>query len=166
MNLKQVVKTLGFAASVTLSTKYADGYWVVGSVFGLVVLLWDSENWKSFLSVKRSIFLGFSIGIYALVYFISRRNWDFGEFVNFFIGPFQVAILFGSVAMPLTHRFLLSGSGALKVSTLLITAFYIITFISFLNDYLRLNFHVNFLFIYVALWQGIYLKIFYNEEKK
>ncbi len=156
-----------YACSVFISSKYASGYWVVGSVFGMAVVCWDSSNLKSFSAVKHLAFLAASTLIYALVFHISRQNWNRGpDFIESLVGSLPIAVVTGSVLLPAAHQlFLRSNSKAFaRTVPLLIASHYLVTFISLANDTWQLGWDINFLLVSIAAWQGIYLYSFFLKK--
>jgi uncharacterized membrane protein len=137
----------------------ADGYWVVGPVFGAAVLIYNwSETRKSLVSA--AAFLAASTLIYALVYRVSQMRWGSDSALfEYVIGSFPIAIVMGSILLPLADRLLLKKSGALpmKQVCLLIGGFYFITLLSYLCDVLGIQQHIPWLIILIAVWQGTYL---------
>ncbi len=157
------------AVSAWISVKYAVGYWVVGPVFGLAVVSWDSNTFKKFVAVKHLSFLAASTLIYALVYYISTLNWGHGsDFLDSIIGSLPIAVVLGSILLPLAHKFLFSSSfnRVARLMILLIFSFYIITLISFGNDYFEWGLKINFLAISITVWQGLYLYFFFQPFNK
>ncbi len=158
-----------FAASAWISVKYAVGYWVVGPVFGLAVVCWDSNTFKKFVAAKHLSFLAASTLIYALVYHISTLNWDHGsDFLDSIIGSLPIAVVLGSVLLPLAHKFLFSSSfkRVARLIILLILSFYIITLFSFANDHFEWSLKINFLAIAITVWQGLYLYFLFQPFNK
>jgi len=158
-----------FAASAWISVKYAVGYWVVGPVFGLAVVSWDSNTFKKFVAVKHLSFLAASTLSYALVYHVSTLNWGHGsDFLDSMIGSLPIAVVVGSILLPLAHKLLFSSDfkRAARLIILLILSFYIITLISFGNDHFEWGFKINFLAISITVWQGLYLYSFFRPFNK
>ena len=152
-----------FAASASISVKYAAGYWVVGPVFGLAVVSWDSNTFKNIVAVKHLSFLAASTLIYALVYRISTLNLNHAsDFLDSTIGSLPIAVIVGSILLPLTHKMLFSKSlkSTVRVILCLILSFYAITLISFFNDHYGWGLRINFLAVSVTVWQGLYLYLF------
>ncbi len=158
-------KLVVFAASVWISVKYAVGYWVVGPVFGLAVISWDSNTFKNVIAAKHLSFLAASTLIYALVYHVSTFNWGRGsDFLDSMIGSLPIAVMIGSVLLSLAHRALFSAPlrVTLRVMASLILSFYAITLLSFGNDHFEWGLKINFLAISITVWQGLYLYFFFQ----
>ena len=113
--------------------------------------------------------------IYALVFWISSGKWSWpNDLMNYFFGPFQVAVVVGSLLLPFTHRVLFQRPAPLawKTALLLIASFYAVTLISFINDkhplgfheQAFLGFHLNFITLSIAIWQWLYLALFFRKE--
>ncbi len=158
---------LVYVVSVWVSSKYADSYWIVGSVFGAAVVSWDSNNFKNLVALKHLSFLVVSTLIYALVYHISRQNWAEGDVAQMLIGPLPVAVAVGSVLLPLAQKFLFAETAKqpIPITLSLLVSFYVVSLISFFNDRLSFAPHVNFLLISIAVWQGLYLYLFYKGKQ-
>lgn len=153
-----------YISSVAISLKYANSYWVVGPVFGLVVITLDSASFRSFVASKHVAYLAASSLIYALVYHISRQNWNHGsDLMDSLAGSFPAAVITGSILLPLAHRVFLSAvwKKVWRTTVILIAAYYFVTVLSWANDASGMNFRVNFLMILIAAWQGLYLYSFY-----
>ena len=94
-----------YGVSAWVSVKYADGYWVVGPVFGAAVISYDSDSFRKLVVGRHLAFFIASTLIYALVYRISIGPWEFhSDFLNYFAGPFPSAVVTGSVLLPIAHR--------------------------------------------------------------
>jgi hypothetical protein len=153
---ENLVRLIVYICSVLISAEHAPGSWVVGPVFGLAVVTWHSRSFKSFSTGKHAAFVAASTLIYALVYEISSKNWNRGsDTLDALVGSLPVAIAVGSLLLPQAHRLLLGvdGKKALMTTAALIGSYYVITAI-----YLILpTFSINYLFLYIAAWQGVYL---------
>ncbi len=163
---ESIVRFLIYASSVFISCKYANGHWVVGPIFGLAVVCWDSKNFRNFVVAKHIAFLAASSLIYALVFRISSQNWGRGsDLADSLYGSLPIAVITGSVLLPTAHKVLLKvGSKALaRTIPLLILSYYLIAFVSLANDAWKLGWPINFLFLSVGAWQGIYLYSFFSE---
>ncbi len=167
--LEQVARFLIYASSVFISCKYANSYWVIGPVFGLAVICWDSRNFRNFAAVKHVAFLISSTMIYALVFFVSSQNWNHGsDFTDSFFGSLPIAVITGSILLPLAHKFLLKTGTKILFRTmpLLILSYYCVAAFSLANDAWKWGFQINFLFLTIGLWQGFYLYSFFSEQLK
>ncbi len=149
-----------YLASVWVSVKFADAYWVVGPVFGMAVISYDSNSFRNLIIGKHALFLLASTFIYALVYWISIGKWGWpSESLNYFAGPFPAAVVTGSFFLPLAHRVVFGTSAGvtLRVTLWLSLSFFLVTMMTLLNDRFSLGLHINFIAVAIALWQGIYL---------
>jgi hypothetical protein len=167
--LEKIARFLILASSVFISAKYADNYWIVGPVFGLAVICWDSNNFKNFVAAKHLAFLVASTLIYALVFHISSQNWNRGsDWQDSFFGSLPAAVVIGSVLLPWAHRIFLSARIAIvrKVICLLIGSYYVTASISLANDQWGFGWKINFLFLMIALWQAIYLYTLFAKEPR
>lgn len=101
-----VIKWAAALGSVAVSFQWIQEFWVVGPVFGLVVLLWD---WERSRTVRPTAYAGFLIAstlIYALVVWMVRENF-FQEALPEYIVP---GVLAGTVLLPLAHKVFLGNS--------------------------------------------------------
>ena len=161
-----LLKLAVLGLSVWVSAKFADGYWVVGSVFGAAVL---ACGWKTFKPglLARAAFFAASTLIYALVYCISGLKWgNDSPLFEYVIGPFPIAIVAGSILLPLTHRrFLGAGDGAAaRAAAVLVVGFYLVTLLSYLNETYATGIRMPWLTILIAVWQGSYLGTFFCKK--
>ena len=161
------VRLIIYVCSVLISFKYAGGYWVVGPVFGLAVVCWDSNTFRSFAAKKHLAFLAASSLIYALVYHISRQNWNHGsDFMDSVAGSLPVAVITGSILLPLAHKvFLSAGWKAVRQTIpLLVASYYLVTAVSWAKDVSGVTWDINFLMVAIAAWQGAYLYSFFLKK--
>ena len=159
-----IARFLIYASSVFISCKYATGYWVVGPVFGLAVVCWDSDNLKKFVAPKHGAYFAASTLIYALVYFIASKNWNRGsDLADSLFGSLPIAIVTGSFLLPLAHKLFLGAKVKTLVRTipLLIFSYYVLAMVSLANDTWHLGWDFKFLFLNIGIWQGIYLYTLY-----
>ena len=166
--MEMIFGLLVYAASVWASNKYAGGYWIVGPVFGAAVVLLDSKFLKGLNLFKHGVFLGASTLIYALVYRISRLEWgNDSDLFNYFIGSFPVAIVAGSVLMSVAHSVILGkGKEAMvRAMAALVVSFYFLSFLSYMNEKSHMGWHVEWLTVMIAVWQGVYLSVFFSKSK-
>ncbi len=167
--METLFRLVVFAASAWVSQQYANGYWVVGPVFGMAVVSYDLQGWKDREWFKHLGFLAVSTLVYALVYHISRMDWDRdSDLFDYFLGPFPVAIVAGSILMPLAHRILFRKPGALamKASLALILSFYLLTLLAYTQEKLDLKWNIQWLAVMIAVWQGIYLHLFFRPVSR
>ena len=166
--MEALFRLLVYGASVWVSNKYADGYWVVGAVFGLAVVSYDMKGFKDLDFIKHAIFLAFSTLIYALVYRISRLSWGTDtDLFHYFIGSFPAAIVLGSVLMPITHCIAFNKSKELMVRAIvtLVASYYVVTLAMYINEKSNLGLHVQWITVMIASWQGLYLYTFFSKSK-
>ncbi len=162
--LQRIVRFVIYASSVLISAKYADSYWVVGPLFGLVVVVFHSANLKPLFKPKDISFLIASTLIYAIVFHISSQNWNYGsDLADSLYGSFPIAIITGSVLLPLAHKMIYGASVKTFKSAViaLIVSYYIVVLISILRDLLTPGMHLNFLLLFIGAWQAAYLCVFF-----
>lgn len=157
-----------YAASVAVSNKFAAGYWVVGPVFGLAVLVFLWRRAKAYWP-GAAAYVAASTLIYALVYRIAGFKWgaSSSDFSSYFIGPFPVAVLVGSILLPCAHAIILRCPRALAWRTvaMLAASFYFVTFLAYLNSERGIGPYVSsWLPIMIAVWQGVYLLSFKEKN--
>ncbi len=166
---ESVVRFLIYACSVYISCQYVNDYWVVGPVFGLAVIGWDSNNFKSFVAIKHIAYLAASSLIYALVFHISSQNWNRGsDFSDSLYGSLPIAVVTGSVLLPLAHKVLLKAKPEVLARTIppLIFSYYVVAFVSLANDTWGWGWSMNFLLLSLGAWQGIYLYSFFDGKSR
>ena len=166
MNL--LFKLVVYGASVWLSNRYADGFWVVGPVFGLAVVLFEMKSFKDLSPVKHGLFIGLSTLIYALVFRISRLEWGSDtDLYHYFIGSFPAAIVTGSVLMSVIATVVLNKSKEQMVRAiiLLVCCYYFVTLAMYINEKSHLGLHVQWITVMIAAWQAIYLYAFFSKSK-
>lgn len=160
-----LIKFIIFLVTAWMSVRYADGYKIVGPVFGLAVVAFDSNLFRKVSKEKHILFIIASTLIYGLVYWISMWKWE-ADFVliNYFIGPFPLGVILGSVLLPLAHRKILTSSPALtkQVMVSLVASFYMVMILAFLNNEYGVGIRFNFIAISITLWQAIYLYLFFR----
>ncbi len=157
-----------FAVSVWTSNKYADGYWVVGPVFGMAAVSFDIKSLKNLDLFRHAAFVGTSTLIYALVYRISRLQWGTDtDLFNYFIGSFPAAIVTGSVLMSVAHCIFFNKSKDLMVRAIvwLVASFYFLTFLMYFNEKSHLGWQVQWITVMIGVWQGLYLYAFFLKTK-
>ena len=107
-----ILRLVVFAGSVWLSNKFADSHWVVGPVFGAAVIVFGWKEVRTNLP-RGAAYLAMSTAIYAFVYYLSGLKWgDTSDLFVYFLGPFPVAIVAGSILLPCAHAILLGRSRA------------------------------------------------------
>lgn len=89
-----------FALCAWISQEHMDDRWVIGPVFGLVVLAWQVK-WPPVLTAQHGLFLLASTLIYAVVAHIAvEAKTPFGEGDS----ELYLAVALGTVLLPLAHR--------------------------------------------------------------
>lgn len=166
--MEVLFRLLVWAASVWVSSKYADGYWVVGPVFGAAVVSFDLKGFKNLDLVKHTLFIALSTLIYALVYRISRLEWGTDtDLFHYFIGSFPAAIVTGSVLMSVLHTIVFNKSKEAMARALayLVGGYYAVTLVMYINEKSNLGLHVQWITVLIAAWQGFYLYAFFSKSK-
>ncbi len=161
-------RLLVFAASAWVSNKYADGYWVVGPVFGAAVVSYDLRSPQDLKIFKHGAFIAASTLIYALVYRISRLEWGNNtDLFEYFAGSFPAAIVTGSVLMAAVHTLIFNKSKEIMARAVaaLVVTFYLATFLMYFNEKSNLGLNVPWIAVMIALWQGTYLYVFFSKAK-
>ena len=151
-----LAKLLVFVAGAYVSFAHCAEYWVVGPVFGLVVLCWQAASLRTFLAPKRLGFLASSTLIYAFVYWISSQKLPE---VPYLFSAFLLAVLVGTVLLPLAHGWWLGASR--RRVTLAIPVVY---GVFYLTQFLTLPDAVQKWVNAVSLWQAAYVFCFFGPE--
>lgn len=161
--MRAIVRAVSYLIGAWISQRYAAGYWVVGPVFGLVVLIWDSEMPGDLFRLKNVPFLTASTLIYACVFWIASRDFGYNStFWEIFTGSASWGVLLGSLLMPQVHRAVFGkGERAGALTVQLILSFYLVTAVSKLADHFGYGNGVNYIAIAVFVWQGLYLANFF-----
>ena len=155
-----------YGLSVWISNRYADGSWVVGPAFAAVVLAYDWKGLKE-NAVRGVLFFAASTLIYALVYRITNLKWgNDSDLFEYFLGPFPIAIVIGSVLLPAAHAVLFRKPVrlALRAAALLAGSFYFVTVLGYANEEWGIGPEIPWLPILVAVWQGAYLWHFFIRK--
>ena len=166
--MENLFRLLVLAASAWVSNKYADGYWVVGPVFGMAVVSYDMKSLQDLKLFKHAFFVVVSTLVYALVYRISRLEWgNSTDLFDYFIGSFPAAIVTGSVLMAVAHTVLFNKSKDIMVRAILIlvASFYFLTFLMYFNEKSHLGLQIQWIALMITVWQGSYLYIFFSRSK-
>ncbi len=163
--MKNGIRALTYILSAWISIKFASDYWVIGPVFGLTVVVWDSDHVSHFLSRKHILFVAISALIYALVlHIIMSEYWRFDiEILNDFFGTFSAGVITGSLLLPATHSLLLGSTKRTnaQASIALIVFFYLIILIGSLSAQLKLSIPFDIGDVVIAVWQAVYLACFF-----
>ena len=166
--MTKFIRWVVYVISVAVSRKYAAGYWVVGPVFGAAVVFCDSNSFKGLKPVKHLAFLAASSLIYALVFWIADLKWSppAGLSEDFF-GTFPLAVITGSLLLPVAHKFILGAgtSRAVRATLALILSFYFLLCFEHFSSQSRRPVDFDFMTAAIALWQGLYLYLFYKPER-
>jgi hypothetical protein len=157
-----------YAVSVAVSRQYAAGYWVVGPLFGLAVVFYDSSGVKGLKPLKHLAFVAASSVIYALVFWIANAKWSVSEGVTGdFVGPFPAGVVLGSVLLPAAHKVILGQRAfkAISVALSLVISFYALMLFDYFSRQSRQLLDYDFMTVAIMLWQGLYLYLFYRPER-
>lgn len=158
--MKKVVPILAYAASVFVSHKYAAGYWVVGPVFALALMIANLEAVRKKISPNHLLFIAASTLTYALVYWISDRGWKFqNDMLDMLFGSMSGGVVVGSLLLPFLHAMLLGedAKSAQSAAVALIASWYVVLVLAWVDDLIKFRYDVNYILIAIAVWQGIYL---------
>ena len=139
--------------------------WIVGPVFGAVVLAWNATDLRALARPKSLVFLALSTLIYALVFFIADSGWKLEpEWLDWLAGSLPLGVAAGSILLPLAHpRLLGGGAPPIRTSLALAASFYAATGIGGLLDRYA-PFDFDYYAVAVFLWQGLYLGFFYASR--
>lgn len=159
-NLFKVFPLAVYGVSVFASSRHAAQMWVVGPVFALAILGVNAVHLKRAFVPRYLLLAAASTLIYAVVFLMADRGWKFhSDWMDMLFGGLSAGVVFGSLSMPLAQAFLFGRDfkTARLTSFHLILSWYFVILISGLEGALGLGLHINYIFISVALWQGIYL---------
>ncbi len=138
-----------FLVGAHYSYQFFTSYWYVGSIFGAVVLAWNSHSLKTLLSFRNAAFLISSTLIYALVIFVYDKGGDADQ-------GFYLAVAIGTVLLPIAHKVFLGTSW--KRTLIAIVGLYALWYgISFLISKLELKGLAEKSINMVSIWQALYL---------
>ncbi|MBI4388068.1 MAG: hypothetical protein HY582_03390 [Candidatus Omnitrophica bacterium] len=161
MKMNTLLKLITFGLCACISTKYCGQDWVVGPVFGVTAIIWQT-GLKN-LNRKHLLFLGLSTLIYAAVSKVSSL-WEFkSDFANTFVGSFSLAVIFGSVALPFALQavFPETKKQFKKVVISLVACYFVITGVAyFFTNVLEVK-GINFVDIMIVVWQALFLYLFF-----
>jgi hypothetical protein len=163
-----IFRLLVYAASVWVSNKYVGGYWVVGPVFGVAVVLFDAKSLKGLNIVRHAVFVGVSTLVYALVFRISEIKWGGDtDLFNYFIGSFPASVVTGSVLMSVAYTVIFNKGKDVMMRAMagLVGSFYLLSFLAYFNEKSHLGWNVEWLTLMIAVWQGLYLLVFFSKSK-
>jgi hypothetical protein len=151
--LISIIRVVVFLVGAVVSFEYVPNRWVVGPVFGLVVLIWHTASPKDAIRLRHLGFLAASTFIY---YLVIALDLDDGAWLN---------VAFGTAALPLAHRFLLGASW--RRTFIAIPSIYAIWYLfswviakTGLQDS-PVDFIINFVFV----WQAAYLVFMFGCRK-
>lgn len=148
------IRLAAFLVGAWISGEHTADRWVVGPVFGVVVLLWHARQWEQCWRKPSLIFLACSTLIYALVVTIalSGPGW-FSDNMRIYL-----AVAVGTFLLPLVHAVCLGAdTSRLRRAVPLI---YVVWFMATkLLEWLdpSLPYPWNRLINSAAIWQAIYL---------
>lgn len=154
------VRLAAFVVGACVSYKYMAGYWVIGPVFGAVVLFWYADSPQKAASLKVPSFFLASTLIWALVFWMSGKEKISHQDI-------LVPVAAGSVLLPLAHMFFLNAS--LRRTLIAVPVIYGVFFVSYrLTEY----FHtvdrgvlIQYSLNVVVAWQAAYLAcMFFNKK--
>lgn len=158
--MKKVIPWLAFIASILISRKFCDQYWVVGPVFGAAVLVANYEIVRKKFSIQYILFLAASTLIYALIFWIADKGWKFeSDALDMLAGSLSGAVVVGSLLMPFIHTMLLGADFKTAQSTALglIAVWYVVVLLSWIDDKVGFSPRIDYIFIAIAFWQGLFL---------
>ncbi len=150
-----------WAASSYFSREYAAGYWAVGPIFGAAILLKNRERVFKKFSLQHLLLFLASVLIYALVYLLAAKGWKFrNDWLDMFAGGISGGVAVGSILLPSVHAMLFGTDPKTvrAVSLKLVMSWFITLLLSKIFEVAGLSYKIDFLWISIAAWQGIYLK--------
>ena len=160
--MKNILSFIAYAGSVFVSWKFYDRHWIVGPVFALSLLLAHVDQTIKKFSLRHLFFIAASTLTYGLVYQIaSEGGWKFrADWLDMVAGQATCGVIVGSLLMPALHSFIYGtdSKSARAVSLSLVISWYVVIFLSWLDEALRFKPDIPYLLIAIALWQGIYRK--------
>ena len=148
-----ILRILFFVVGTIVSYIYAPKYWIVGPIFGAVVLFW---HWSLTQKPRLISYVGFFLAstlIYALVIKISTfRIPETG-----LLGIFMPWLVTGTALLPIAHKYFLKISWQRVLVT--IVAVYAVSFGggTLLNHADLYSNPLRYFVNVVMLWQGTYL---------
>jgi hypothetical protein len=154
-----ILRLAAWALGAVVCDRTVENHWVVGPVFGGVVVLWDWTCCQKPRWVRWGVFLVVSTLIYAMVRELADiRLPDSPIFEVLF-----PAVLVGSFLLPLAHRIILNQPRVPIVTTGILI--YIASYAgSLVSDGLGLGAPWTMLINSVAAWQGAYLFLLFREK--
>jgi uncharacterized membrane protein YdcZ (DUF606 family) len=155
-----LLRVIVFFVGVYFSYEHAEDYWVVGPVFGSVVLFWQYSIHRKLQIPKAVAFFVSSTLIYALV----RYMFDFeitGKIDE--VAHFSAPVLAGTILLPIAYKLMMGCSW--KRVYLAVPAIYVLWHLSgFLLEKLALDSNVEPWINHVMAWQAVYLiAMFYPQ---
>lgn len=159
--MNSVISIVIWLAASYLSRQYAAGYWVVGAVFGAALFLSNRDRVLKKINLQHLLLFAGSILVYALVYLIAAKGWRFqNDWLDMLTGSVTSGVIVGSVLMPVLQAMLLGGEMKVvrSVSLKLIASWYITLIFSKVLESVGIGTKIDFLWVSIAVWQGIYLK--------
>lgn len=159
-NLSNILAVVVYGLSVYVSGRHAAQMWVVGPVFALAVLGVNAAQLKSTQALRYLFLMMASTLIYAGVFLLADRGWKFrNDWLDMLFGGLSAGVVLGSLLMPAVQAFLFGRDlkTVRQTSFSLILAWYLVILISGLEGALGLGLQIDYIFVSVALWQGIYL---------
>ncbi len=159
--MKKIFSLLIWFVCALVCRQYAAGYWVVGPVFALAVFLVNRDKVFGKISAQHVIFTASSTLIYALVYRLADKGWKLSpDWFDMLAGGFTAGVVLGSVLLPCVHMLLFGGNfkEVRSVTAMQVISWYVILLLSWGFEKLDFRQPVDFMFVAIAVWQGIYLK--------
>ncbi len=155
-----VLRIAAFLVGAYVSFQYTAEVWVVGSVFGAVVLFWQfTLNQK----VHLASYLGFLLAS-TLIYALILKMPDWGVPETGFYRLIVPEMLVGTFLLPLAQRLFLKTAWRRVFVT--IPAVYVLSYASaLLLDQLNPTPPLNYFLNVVAVWQGSYLLFMFAPLK-
>lgn len=147
-----------FVIGAYFCQEYAAEYWVVGPLFGAVVLFWHFSFARRTLHWNAAFFLIASTLIYALVVWISRKP-RLGD------DAFYWAVWVGTILLPVAHALMLGASHSR--AALAVPCIYGLWYgISSVLGQFTLPQAVQPFLNTVSIWQALYLLFLFGGKSK
>ena len=133
----------------------------MGPVFAVAYLLADFGRVKKKFSILHLFFIAASTLTYTLVYWMAGKGWRFeNDTLDMLMGSLTAGVVVGSLLLPFVHGILFGVDlGTVrKVSIRLIASWYVTLFLSKIDEIFNIPGSINYAFVAIALWQGIYFR--------
>ena len=148
-----LLRILFFVAGTITSYIYAPKYWIVGPIFGAVVLFW---HWSLTRKPRLLGYVGFFLAstlIYALVIKMSSIHTP----ETGLIGIFMPWLMAGTILLPIAHKYFLKVSWPKVLVTIIAVYAVAYTGGTLLNKVDLYSNPIRYFVNIVMLWQGTYL---------